>query len=244
MSGMNERVAIVTGGTGALGRHVVDKLCSEGFKVYVPVLTMDEFTRVFDRSDNESAEIEIRKIFAFDCDAMNESSVIDFVNKVAVQEKGNLGYLVNTIGGIDSVSSIGELTRESLDKMMALNFYSTFSFTTQALKVMKQNGFGRIVSVGALAGIETSPGRFAYSVSKQAVVNLMNTVSEECKESDIRCNTVIPGIIDTPANREWGSEDDIKKWVKPEQVAGVIHSLMTDIWGNSRGSIVKLLGSY
>lgn len=244
MSGMNEKVAIVTGGTGALGRHVVEKLCSEGFKVYVPTLTMDEFTKVFDRSDDDNVEIGIRKIFAFDCDAMNEASVVEFVNKVVVQEKGNLGYLVNTIGGIDTASNVGELTKVSLDKMLALNFFTTFYFTTHALRVMKQNNFGRIVSVGALAGIETSPGRFAYSVSKQAVINFMNTISEECKGSDIRCNTVIPGIIDTPANREWGSEEDMKKWVKPEQVAGAIYSLMTEVWSNSRGSIVKLLGSY
>ncbi len=244
MSGMNEKVAIVTGGTGALGRHVVEKLCSEGFKVYVPTLTMDEFTRVFDRSDDDNVEIGIRKIYAFDCDAMNEASVAEFVNKVNVQEKGNIGYLVNTIGGIDTASNLGELTKGSLDKMLALNFFTAFYFTTQSLKVMKQNGFGRIISVGALAGIETSPGRFAYSVSKQAVINLMNTVSEEYKESDIRCNTVIPGIIDTPANREWGSEEDVKKWVKPEQVADVIYSLMTEAWSKSRGSIIKLFGSY
>ncbi len=243
MSGMNEKVAIVTGGTGALGRHVVENLASAGFKVYVPTLTMDDFTSVFDRSSEDDIEIGVRKIFAFDCNALEENSVIEFVRKVAVQEKGNLGYLVNTVGGIDASAVIGDLTSGSLEKMYSLNFLSAFYFTSEALKVMKQNSFGRIVSIGALAGLETSPGRFAYSLSKQAVINFMNTVSEECKDIDIRCNTVVPGIIDTPANREWGSDEDIKKWVKPQDVAGIILTLLSEEWKQTRGSVVKILGA-
>jgi len=240
---MNEKVAIVTGGTGALGRHVVEKLAAAGFKVYVPTLTMDEFTSVFDRSSDDNVEIGVRKIFAFDCNALDESSVVEFVGKVAVQEKGNLGYLVNTVGGIDASATIGDLKSASLEKMYSLNFLSAFYFTTEALKVMKQKSFGRIVSIGAIAGLEVSPGRFAYSQSKQAVINLMNTLSEECKDIDIRCNTVVPGIIDTPANREWGSDEDIQKWVKPQDVAGIILSLFSEDWNQTRGSIVKILGA-
>jgi NAD(P)-dependent dehydrogenase (short-subunit alcohol dehydrogenase family) len=241
---MSEKVAIVTGGTGALGRHIVEKLSSSGYRVYVPTLTMDEFTDVFDRSSEDNVEIGIRKIFAFDCNALDESSVKEFVNKVAVQEKGNLGYLVNTVGGIDSAANIGELTKNSFDKMMSLNFYSAYYFSSEALQIMKKNSFGRIISIGALAGMETSPGRFAYSASKQAVINLMNTISEECKDLNIRCNTIVPGIMDTPANREWGTAEDIKKWVKPEEIAGIIHSLISDNWSQTRGSIIKVLGSY
>ena len=243
MSCMNEKVAIVTGGTGALGRHVVEKLATSGFKVYVPTLTMDEFTSVFDRSSDDNIEIGIRKIFAFDCDALDESSVIEFVGKVAAQEKGNIGYLVNTVGGIDAAASIGDLTSGSLQKMYSLNFLSAFYFTSEVMKVMKKNEFGRIVSIGALAGLDVSPGRFAYSLSKQAVINLMNTLSEECKSVDIRCNTIIPGIIDTPANRQWGSDVDIKKWVKPQDVAGIIFSMFSEEWNQTRGSIVKILGA-
>lgn len=241
---MKNKIAIVTGGTGALGRKIVEKLSSEGFKIYVPTLTMEEFTSVFDRSADES-EIEpgIRKIFGFDCNATDESSAVEFVRKVAVLEKGNIGYLVNTVGGIDAPSQTDLLTAVSVQKMLALNFFSAFYFTTETLKYMKLNGFGRIVSIGALAALEPSPKRFAYSVSKQAVINLMNTVSEEYKDNNIRCSTIVPSVIDTPANREWGSEEEIKNWVKPEDIAEIVSGLFSEGFGPVRSSIIKAVGS-
>lgn len=241
---MSERVAIVTGGTGALGRHIVTRLESEGYKIYIPTLTMDEFNEVFDRSSDDTEDIKIRKIFAFDCDATSYESVTEFLNKVVSQERGNVGYLVNTVGGIDTPSTVGELSNERIEKMLSLNFYTAFNFTSGILSTMSGNKFGRIVSVGALAGLQTSPGRFAYSMSKQALINLMETVSEEYKDSNISCSTIVPGIIDTPGNREWGTEDDVKRWVKPSQLAGIISSIFSDDWSISRGSIIKALGDY
>ncbi len=244
MSGLKERVAIVTGGTGALGRVVVKTLADEGFKVYVPVLTMDEFSEVFDESSKDTEDIRIRKIFAFDCDATSEESVNEFVEKVNVFEKGNIGYLVNTIGGIDEALNVELLPAASVRRMLDLNLFTALNFTKAVTNVMKKNQFGRIVSIGALAALQTSPGRFAYSVSKQAVVNLMNTVSAEMNDFNIRCNTIVPGIIDTPANREWGSGDDIRSWVKPEEVASVVSMLFSERGGAVKESIIKVLGAF
>jgi len=242
---MNERVAIVTGGTGALGRKVVEKLSGEGIKVYVPALTLDEFNSVFDLSQNESQnEFKLRKIFSFVCNATDESSVSEFVRDVSIQEKGNIDYLINTVGGISAGEKVVDLKSETLEKMLSLNFKSTFYFTREALKFMKLKKYGRIISIGAIAGLETSPSRFAYSVSKAAVINLMDTVSEEMKSENIRCNTIIPGIIDTPANREWGSEADIKNWVKPEEIAEIIYNFISDEFSAIRSSHIKVYGSF
>ncbi|MBX7043198.1 MAG: SDR family NAD(P)-dependent oxidoreductase [Ignavibacteria bacterium] len=240
---MSDRVAIVTGGTGALGRHIVEKLESEGYKVYVPALTMDEFNSVFDRSSDETGQVRVRKIFAFDCDALDHDSVKEFAEKVLAIENGNVGYLVNTIGGIDAPAMTDELDRSSIERMMNLNFYTAFSFTSCLLKTMKSNKFGRIISIGALAGLQTSSSRLAYSVSKQALINLMDTVSEEFKDLGIRCNTIVPGIIDTPANREWGTPDEIADWVSPQDIAEVVSSLFSEGFRSVRGSVIKVVSS-
>ncbi len=79
---MNEKVAIITGGTGALGRHIVDKYAKEGWKVYIPVSSLKKFMTVFDNSQDDDSSFSLRKIYAFDCDVLNEESVIEFVQKV------------------------------------------------------------------------------------------------------------------------------------------------------------------
>ncbi|MBL8008526.1 MAG: SDR family oxidoreductase [Ignavibacteria bacterium] len=241
---MINKVAIVTGGTGALGRTIAENLSEKGIKVYIPALSLEEFNSVFDHSGKEeSSDFKLRKIFSFVCNASDENSVREFIENVIVLEKGKIDYLINTVGGISPPENIIDMKTESLNKMTDLNFKSAFYFSRGVLKTMKENSYGRIVSIGAIAGLETSPGRFSYSFSKAGVINLMNTISEEMKEFNIRCNTVIPGIIDTPANREWGSEEDIKKWVKPENIAKIIYGLLSDEYSQVRSSLIKVYGA-
>ncbi|MBV6478375.1 MAG: 3-oxoacyl-[acyl-carrier-protein] reductase FabG1 [Ignavibacteria bacterium] len=242
---MSERIAVISGGTGFLGRKIAEKFSMQGIKVYIPVVSMDEFKKIFDTSsDPESLNFSLRKIYSFECDAVNENSVIEFVDKVSVLEKGKIDYLVNTVGGINPVSEITDLSTDSLIKMINLNFMSAFYFSREVLKIMKKNNYGRIISIGAIAGLECVPGRFDYSFSKSGVIRLMETISEEMKQYNIRCNTVIPSVIDTPANREWGSEEDIKKWVTTDEISGIICELVSEKFSGVRSSNIKIYGSY
>lgn len=242
---MSNRTAIVTGGTGALGRYIVNKLSDEGIKVYVPCQSTEQFNKIFDTSqDRDSEYFKLRKIFCITCDATDENSVKEFVESVAAQENGKIDYLINTVGGISPPAKIEELTTNILDKMFRLNFLTAFYFTRETIRVMKKNNYGRIISLGAMAGLETSPGKFAYSFTKAGVINLMETVNEEMKEYNIRCNTIIPGIIDTPANREWGTPEEIKKWVKPKEISEIIYNLISEVFSSVRGSHIKVYGAY
>jgi NAD(P)-dependent dehydrogenase (short-subunit alcohol dehydrogenase family) len=241
---MKEKVAIVTGGTGALGRAVVEKFANEGITVYVPALSLEEFNEVFDSSkDKQSAYYKLRKLYCFVCNATDEDSVTHFVGNVSLQEKAKIDFLINTVGGYMPPSNVIDISSEALNKMIDLNFKSTFYFTREVLKIMKNNSYGRIVSIGASGG-DPVPGRFSYSFSKMGVSFLMDSVSEEMKELNIRCNTIIPNIMDTPANREWGRPEEIKKWVKTEEVAEVIYNLVSDEFSVVRGSHIKVFGSH
>jgi NAD(P)-dependent dehydrogenase (short-subunit alcohol dehydrogenase family) len=239
------RVAIVTGGTGALGRFIVNKFADEGLTVYVPVMSTEKFNSIFDSSrDKDSEYFKVRKIFCKVCNATDEISVAEFVENVVMQEKGKLDILINTVGGICPSSNITELSTEDLDMMIDLNFKSAFYFTRESVRMMQKNSYGRVVSIGSIAGLQTTPGRFAYSYSKAGLICLMDTVSEEMKDENIRCNTIIPGIIDTPANREWGSPEEIKKWVKPEEITKIIYDLVSEKYSSLRSSNLKVYGSY
>ena len=219
------KIAIITGGTGALGRHVVDKFAEVGWKVYIPVQSLKVFMQVFDNSQDENSSFSLRKIYAFECNALNENDVIEFVRNTAALEKGRIDVLVNTIGGFPGEKGIDSFTTEEFDEMFDLNFRTTFWFSREVLKYMKERNYGRISCISSIAALDPMPKRFSYSVSKSAIVTLMETINYENPDSNIKCNAIIPTVIDTPANREWGSEEEIKKWIKPQEIADRIYSL-------------------
>jgi len=241
---MKNRIAIVTGGTGALGREITLRLAEEGIKVYVPAQSLDEFNSVFDNSHKDDSDgFRLRKIYSFVCNATDENSVKEFVKNVYVQEKGSIDFLINTVGGISPVSEVPEIKTDDLDRMINLNFKTAFYFSREVLKIMKAENYGRIISVGAMAGLEATPGRFSYSFSKAGVISLMDTISEENKEFNISCNTIIPSLTDTPANPAPRTAEALKNWVPPRDPAHIVYRLLSDEFSSVRSSIIKVYGS-
>ena len=235
------KVAVVTGGTGGLGRVIVSKLADAGMKVYVPVRDEKEFQRVFDSSADGSEGFKLRQIFSLVCDAFDEDQVKEFIGDVIVRE-GRVDYLVNTVGGFHPKKNIADMDTKLLEDQIKFNFMSTWYFTRNTLTSMIKNNYGRIVSIAAKPGIETTPGKFAYSVSKAGIVNLMQTIAEECKENNIRTAAIVPSIIDTPANRQSMPDADPSHWVSPEEIAKTIMYLCSDAAKSLRGSVVKMYG--
>lgn len=236
------KIAIVTGGTGALGRVIVSLFADKGMKVYVPVRKVEDFRNMFDTSKSgEAAEFKLRKIYGLQCDAMNENDVMHFIGDVLNQEK-RIDYLINTVGGYHPKKNVVDTDTELIDKMMNLNFRSTFYFCRNVLKSMIENKSGRILAIGAMPALEITPGKFAYSISKSNVVNLIQTIAEECKDNDITANVIVPSIIDTPANRASMPNADFSRWVKPDEIAETVLFLLSDAAGSFRGNVVKMFG--
>ncbi|MBK9334627.1 MAG: SDR family oxidoreductase [Ignavibacteria bacterium] len=241
---MNQKVAIVTGGTGALGRAITDKLSEDGIKIYIPTRDIEKFNKVYDRSQNaDAAEFNLKMIFSFNCDITDENSVFEFVSNIGALENGRIDYLINAAGGIDKPVKTAELTTGSFMNMLNLNFMSAFYFSREVMKYMIKNNFGRIISFGSKSSTEITQNRFAYSYSKRGVTELMNVLSEENKNNNIRCNTIIPGIIDTSSNREWGSDDEIKNWTKTHDIAEIVSDLISDKFKSLRSAELKLYNS-
>jgi len=245
MEDFKNKIAIVTGGTGALGRVIVNRFAKEGMKVYVPVRSMKSFMEMFDDSDRlalaDAGEdfTHLLKRYAMECDADDENQCREFCENVVKQEK-RLDYLVNTIGGYHPKKMITDIDEALIEQQLRLNFYPAFYFTKHTLTQMKINNFGRVISIGAKPAVETTPGKFAYSFSKAGVVNLMQTLAVEFKDQDFTFNTIIPNIIDTPANRESMPKADFGKWVKPEVIAEKCLELVGDEGKKINGEVIKM----
>lgn len=222
---LENKVAIVTGGTGELGRVIVNKFSDAGIKVYVPVRSIETFREVFD--DTQQAEYKLRRIFAFECDAENPNDASQFVDNVLKLE-GRVDYLIAAVGGFHPKRNISEMDYELVDRMLKLNFITTFNFCRYVLPVMIKNNFGRIIAISARAGTEVTPGKFAYSVSKSAVIRLIQTINEENKQSNIKAHAIAPFIIDTPSNRQSMPNSDFSKWTPGEVIAEKIMLLISE----------------
>lgn len=241
LTNFTNQIAIITGGTGALGRVIVNKFAEAGMKIYVPVRSISEFNKIFDDSQQEGEFKGLLKRYCLPCDASNENEVKEFCSNVVKQEK-RIDYLINTIGGYHPKRIILDTDTELIESQLKLNFYTTFYFTKHALTHMQANNFGRVVSIGAKPALETTAGKFAYSLSKGGVVNLMQTLAEEFKEQDITFNAIIPSIIDTPANRESMQNADFTKWVSPTDIAETCLFLISGGAKSFRGNVVKMYG--
>ena len=156
---------------------------------------------------------------------------------------GRLDVVVHTVGAFAGGQSIAETDDATFLRMFNLNLNSTFYFLRAVIPVMRKTGNGRIIAVGSRAAVEPGPMVGAYSASKAAMVSLIRTVAAENKDAGITANVVLPGTIDTPANRKAMPNADTRKWVQPANVASLIAWLAEDSGRDVNGAVIPVYGS-
>ena len=124
-----------------------------------------------------------------------------------------------------------EQDQDSWEKMHAINFTTCLHGSQAALHIMKKQGYGKIINIGSRAAIDGFPNAAPYLVSKSSVHALTRYIALENSDNKITCNAILPGVIDTPANREAMPDEDFSGWETPLQIAkkieGVIASNVT-----------------
>ncbi len=123
-----------------------------------------------------------------------------------------------------------------------LNLNSVFHILRAAIPPLRQAGAGRIIAIGSRAALEPGPGVGAYSASKAAMVSLIRTVALENKVAGVTANVILPGTMDTPANRNAMLNADFSKWVRPETVASLVTWLAGDAGKDVNGAVIPVYG--
>jgi len=227
------KIALVTGGTGALGSVIAGRFLSERMKVAASYVTEDDLKHL---SDEFKKQVLIIK-----GNMNNESEVIQLFDAVAATF-GSIDIVVNTVGGFLPKKQLTEVSVEEWERMMNINLKSSFLCTREALRRMKGKKYGRVVNTSAMVGLNPSPGRAAYAISKAAVSLLTEIVAQEIKGTGITVNAVAPSIIRTKANLASMPDEDSRKWVKPEEIADLICYLCTEFAGAITGTTLKAYG--
>ena len=217
-----ERIALVAGGTGGLGRAVSLLFLEEGYQVSVTYQRREEWEALQKAAAAKAARLE-----GFNLDVTNEAAVKNLVGDI-VRKHGRLDVLVNTVGGYAGGLKLWEMEASVFDKMLALNLRTGFVLARVAVPVMLKQGSGAIVNIAAKAAFDHAAGAAAYAASKAAAVAMMDSLAADLKGSGVRVNSVLPSIIDTEANRKAMPDANFAKWPKPEDIARVIRFLCSD----------------
>ncbi len=235
---LNSRVAIVTGGSGALGRAVTAHFIGEGARAAVPYV-VDAEVPLLKQAVGKAGD---DKLMLAKLDVSNEEQFRAFVDQV-VAEWGKIDALVNLVGGFWGGKSVAETTLDEWKAMLDLNLNTTFLCCKSVIPAMRKSKYGRIVSVTSRSGLLGAGDFTAYAVSKGAVATLTYSLAEEVLADNILVNAIAPSTIDTEANRKAMPNAKHERWVKPERIAKTIAFLCSDLCQATSGAVVPVYGS-
>lgn len=221
---MADRVALVTGGTGHLGRHVVRRFLALGPEIHVPVYAPEEEAELREFLGDAAEAIH----FHSDGDLTDPEGVDAVFAEIGDATGSGPDIVVNLAGGF-AMASVEETKPETWRHMWAMNATTAFLTSRAAFPSMKVREWGRIVNVSAHPAIDRGQKLLsAYGAAKAAVLNLTQTLAREGVEHGITVNALIPSIIDTAPNREAMPDADRSTWLSPAEIAGVVAFLVSD----------------
>jgi NAD(P)-dependent dehydrogenase (short-subunit alcohol dehydrogenase family) len=226
---MKGKVVLVTGANGGLGIYVTQAFIEGGATVIGASRKIQQSDFNYPTFTALPAEISTRE---------GAKVLVDQV----VSRFGKLDVLAHTVGGFAGGQSISETDDATFQRMLDLNLNCVFHILRAAVPPLRQTGNGRIIAIGSRAALEPGAGVGAYSASKAAMVSLIRTVALENKDAGMTANVILPGTMDTPANRKASPNADFSKWVRPATVAGLIAWLAGDAGQDVNGAVIPVYG--
>lgn len=237
MSKQVGKIAVVSGGTGDLGRAVVNRLVHGGVTVIVVHSGSDASKKYIAKAGSQLSGVDFQKV-----DVESESDVHAFFDYVE-QHYGRIDILCTLAGGVAPKRWIEDVPFDEWKNVFSLNLHSCFLMMRGAVRMMKKNRYGRIITIAARSAVIPEGKRGGYGVSKAGVLALTQSIAEEMKGfGDITVNCIAPGIILTEKNKEWGTEEEMKSWIPPEHIAEMITTLCSGSSSSVTGQVIQMFG--
>ena len=225
---MKGKVVLVTGADGGLGTYVTQAFLDAG-------ATVVGTSRKIRPSDFESANFT-----ALAAEISTSAGAKSLVDQV-VEHFGKLDVVAHTVGGFGGGQSIADTDDATFQRMFDLNLNCVFYILRAAVPLLRKTS-GRVIAIGSRAALEPGAGVGAYSASKAAMLSLIRTVAVENKDAGLTANVILPGTMDTPANRKAIPNADISKWVQPASVAKLVVWLAGEAGKDVNGAVIPVYG--
>ncbi len=218
---------LVAGGTGALGQAVVAELLESGYDCTVTWVVERERRRAEEQFGDRATLIQ--------ADLLEPDGAAG-----AVAEVEDLEAVVNLVGGFATGGLVHETDPADFARMLELNLTPAFNLARAGMPPMIERGGGAFVGVSAQSALKPFPGAAGYITAKAAVLTFIRALDAEYKPHGIRCNAILPSVIDTPANREQMPDADHSKWVAPAAIAKVVRFLVSNESSPTTGAAIPV----
>ncbi|MGB7352235.1 MAG: SDR family NAD(P)-dependent oxidoreductase [Acidobacteriaceae bacterium] len=232
----HDKVVLVAGGTGALGRAVSLAFLREGARVAVTYRQAKEFEALQAAAGDHATALAGQTVDVTDVAATAQLA------QGIVADHGRIDVLVNAVGGYAGGTALWETPPEVFERMLALNLRAGFALARAVVPVMLRQGSGAVVNIASRAAFDHGAGAAAYAASKAAAVAMIDSLAADVKGKGVRVNSVVPSIFDTEANRRAMPGADFARWPKPEEIASVVLFLSSDEARLIHGAAVPVYG--
>jgi NAD(P)-dependent dehydrogenase (short-subunit alcohol dehydrogenase family) len=222
---------LVAGGTGALGTAVITELLNSGYEVTATWVVPEERERV-EKDFPEGSGLTLVQ-----ADVTDELGVFELV-----EDLDRLGAVVNLVGGYSAPGKVHESSVEEFESMLRLNLRPAFLLARLAIPRLVNGGGGAFVCVSARPALRPFAGAAGYVTAKAGVLAFIQALDVEYRADGVRCNAILPSVIDTSANRRAQPDADHSKWVPPQEIAKVIRFLVSDDSQPVSGAAVPVYG--
>lgn len=224
---------IISGASGNLGKSIVRRFLEGSWRVYA-LCRQEEDTKSLVNDFATFAHL----LNAVACNLSDTTSLGHFFSTSGLR---SCDAVIHTAGGIQAGTSLEETPPETVLAMLEINYITAFHLLRLAVPLLKVRG-GAVLTIGAKSALEPEKNKAAYSASKAALIALTQATAHEGKPHNIRANCIVPSIIDTPQNREWGKPEDVAKWITPETIADAAWMLCTDGGQGISGALLPMYG--
>lgn len=230
------QVAIVTGANGGLGSEIARAFCRAGASMVLVGRDADKVRGALpDLADLDDVLITPGT-------DINDPDAAATLVQAALDRFGHLDILANTVGGYRAGTPVLETPVEDWDTMMTINARTAFIVSRAVAPVMVAQGHGKIIHTASRAAFAGTRHGAAYAASKAALLRLTESLSIEVRSHGINVNCVVPGIIDTPANREGMPNAAHSHWVTPFEIARIVLFLASEAAAPIHGAHIPAYG--
>lgn len=227
---MTAKIALVTGADGGLGTHVTTAMLDAGFMVVGLAPRIQ--TSTFDHPHFTALPATLDSL-------ATAKSAVD----TTIAHFGKIDVLAHLVGGFTGGQTVADTDDATFQRMFDMNLNSALHILRAVLPHMSKASSGRIIAIGSRAAENPGATIGAYSASKAALVSLIRTVATENKDAGITANVILPGTMDTPANRKAMPGADTSEWVRPASVASLIVWLAGDGGKDVTGAAIPVYGA-
>ncbi|WP_185862111.1 3-oxoacyl-[acyl-carrier-protein] reductase [Blattabacterium cuenoti] len=238
---LNGKIAIVTGGSGDIGKSIVKTFSQHGANVIFTFFSSKKEATKLVSELSDSVE-------AYKIDLSNFNSSENLIKKV-IKKYGNIDILVNNAGVIKD-NFLLKISKKDWDYVIKTNLYSVFNLTKYAIYPMMKQKKGSIINMSSVIGLTGNTGQSNYAASKAGIIGFTKSIARELGKRNIRCNAIAPGYITTKMNSHFSSKMK-DNWIKnislkrpgtPQDIANCTLFLASDLSNYITGSVLNVNG--